>query len=248
MSIKKLIKEISKLVNEEASINNNSVDPGEIYLISDSKGKYLKPVIPGRYRTNLHIINKSGATIDSEIVNTAIRQIRLANKPTVLIWLGTCEITSKKGKFIQLIDYPFQTIEEILDQYWSIKKKILRVNSQATVCFLECPYFSISIWNKYQGRIPDQDQEGTDKKQGNELKSVIEYFNQQLSLLNASVISHIPKLSKDQIISSKKKRLRRTKYKINYKLLYDGVHPSRKLARLWLHRIIKFSREVRNLV
>jgi hypothetical protein len=41
-----------------------------------------------------------------------------------------------------------------------------------------------------------------------------------------------PKISQDQIISSKKKRISHANYKVNYNLLFDGKHPRRAIARL----------------
>lgn len=49
---------VLKVIKDETS------NPGEIFLITDSKGKHLNPVIPGRVRAYLNIIYESGATID----------------------------------------------------------------------------------------------------------------------------------------------------------------------------------------
>lgn len=65
MSILKIHKEISKLLNEEARIIHP--DTQDIYIISHSKGKHLKTVIPGRLRVRIHIYNQSGADISSDI-------------------------------------------------------------------------------------------------------------------------------------------------------------------------------------
>ena len=62
MSVLKVIKDTSKLLTQETDETSN---PGEIFLIADSKGKHLNPVIPGRVRAYLNIIYESGATIDS---------------------------------------------------------------------------------------------------------------------------------------------------------------------------------------
>lgn len=64
MSVLKVTKEISKLLNQETEETPN---PGEILLITDSKGKHLKTVIPGRLRAYLNIIYKLGANIDADV-------------------------------------------------------------------------------------------------------------------------------------------------------------------------------------
>lgn len=72
---------------------------------------------------------------------------------------------------------------------------------------------------------------------------MIDYYNKQLELINRSISIPLPKLSKDQIITSKKRRLSRTKQKINAKkLLFDGIHPERPIARLWMNIIVRFAR------
>jgi hypothetical protein len=56
---------------------------------------------------NLKITAKGSATVwDQEHRDVLIRQVHQARLPIVLIWLGTCEITEKSGKYINLRDYP----------------------------------------------------------------------------------------------------------------------------------------------
>jgi hypothetical protein len=100
MSILKIHKEISKLLYEEARIIHP--DTRDIYIISHSKGKHLKTVIPGRLRARIHIYNQSGADISSDSVRTAMNRIRLAQEPIILIWFGTCELSVKNGNFRKL--------------------------------------------------------------------------------------------------------------------------------------------------
>jgi hypothetical protein len=80
---------------------------------------------------------------------------------------------------------------------------ILRENRQAKIIVLECPYFLAYRWNKFQGRKYSTEIEETEKKQDTELKSIVQYFNDQLKLINRDRTT--PKISQDQIISSKKK-------------------------------------------
>jgi hypothetical protein len=68
-------------------------------------------------------------------------------------------------------------------------------------------------------------------------------FNNQLNLIIRDWTT--PKISQDKIISSKKKRISDVNYKVNYNLLFDGIHPGRPIARLWLHRLVKYARDLR---
>jgi len=244
MSVLKVTKEISKLLNQETEETSN---PGEIFLITDSKGKHLKTVVPGRLRAYLNIIYKSGATIDSDVLRIAHNKIRRANRPTVLLWFGTCELTIKKGKYTELNTCPYQHIEALLTRYRETKQNIININSRAQIYFIECPYFSIYRWNKFHGKTYTETTEAEEKQQDTILKDLVDYYNQQLPLINCERTIKIPTISQDQIISSKKRRLKKTKNKVNYNLLHiDGVHPKKPIARLWVHRFVKLGRDIRN--
>jgi hypothetical protein len=243
MSILKINKEISKLLNKEANLNNNFSYPNELFLVTDSKGKYINSIVPDRFKSFLRIYTKGGAGIHSPIVKRAIENIKVAHNPLVVFWFGTCELSTKSGKFSDIIRNSYQTVEQLLTEYRQIKRDILLANSSAKVVFLECPYFSILLWNKSQSiqYTPSIVRKYT--RQDSQLKLVIDYYNQQLELINRSTSIPVPKISKDQIITSTKRRLSRTKQKINFKtLLFDGIHPKRPIARLWMHRIVRFAR------
>ena len=72
---------------------------------------------------NLKIIAKGSTTEwDQEHRDVLFRKVNQARLPIVLIWLGTCEITEKTGKYINLRDYPYQTIEDTLTEYRELKQ------------------------------------------------------------------------------------------------------------------------------
>lgn len=77
-----------------------------------------------------------------------LKYVEEVNNPIVLIWLGTCEITKKEGKYASLRDYPFQNIENTLTDYRTLRDKIKRGNENASVHFIECPCYSITRYNK----------------------------------------------------------------------------------------------------
>jgi hypothetical protein len=46
-------------------------------------------------------------------VKCAIENIKVARNPLVVIWFGTCELSTKSGKFSDIIRNPYQTIERL---------------------------------------------------------------------------------------------------------------------------------------
>ena len=108
MSTLKVKKDTTKLINRAAALTEKEFSPGEIFIITDSKRKYIKPVIPGRLLSYVHVIYKSGANISSDFVEDFIKQVRRAQRPIAYIWFGTCELTDKSGKYIHTSPYPYQ--------------------------------------------------------------------------------------------------------------------------------------------
>lgn len=62
-----------------------------------------------------------------------------------------------------------------------------------------------------------------------QLSQIIDYYNEHLRQHNSI---KTPKFSS------------RTKYKKNYNLFHDGIHPNRTLSKLWMYRIIKLASEL----
>ena len=63
-----------------------------------------------------------------------------------------------------------------------------------------------------------------------------------MKILNKNVAT--PRLSQDQILSNKRKKDIRVRYRINYNLLSDGVHPENIIAKLWLYKMIELAIEM----
>jgi hypothetical protein len=117
MSIIKIKKETSKYIDSEVLRNRNELYPGEIFLVTDSKSKYLNLVIPGRRKAYLHIYHEAVATITSNVVDCALKSIKQTHKPIVLLWFGTCELTKKVGNLVKIRDSPYQNTELTLTNY-----------------------------------------------------------------------------------------------------------------------------------
>jgi len=93
------------------------------------------------------------------------------------------------------------------------------------------------VINKIKGRREIQLATQKDK----ELCQQVDYYNEHLSMINST---KTPRISQDIITSSKPKNRTSVKYRKNFNLMPDGVHPSRTLAKLWLYRLIELSLEV----
>lgn len=181
----------------------------------------------------ININYRAGATIENSFLNSfTLNRIKRAYRPIVILWLGTCELTTKRGKFIRLVEDVETRLLEIERKYSDYKDKILNTNGQSTVIFLECPYFSIPVWNKIKGHYYPECFE----EEQILLEKAIKDLNSIFKGLNGCL--RVPKLSIDMEFSIKKKRKPR-KYFQNYKTLTDGVHPGKEIARLWYLRIIR---------
>jgi hypothetical protein len=70
-------------------------------LVTDSKGQGIRRVVPSLAR--FKIISKAGASAaDCDLLDEVKKNIKGKKSPVVLVWFGTCELTSKKGKYINL--------------------------------------------------------------------------------------------------------------------------------------------------
>ena len=110
----------------------------EIILISDSKRLTIKNIIPRHFEKKISVIAEKGATVWNEpFERKLLKHVEEVNNLIVLIWLGTCEITKKEGKYASLRDYPFQHIENTLTEYRTLRDKKKK-----------CPYYYITRYNK----------------------------------------------------------------------------------------------------
>ena len=124
---------------------------GRCSYTNDSKGLVLNEFIPNNLKEQFKVVAVSGGTVDnSSLIDKLLRKVRRHRDPIVFVWLGTCELTKKIGKYTSIRHYPFkyQNIEYTIDQYIELRDKIKNLNLGASVTFLECPYYSIHSFNK----------------------------------------------------------------------------------------------------
>jgi hypothetical protein len=170
------------------------------------------------------------------LLTRALAAIRGLHEPLIMIWLGTCDLTQKIDRGFISLNSSVE-IGDIMGNFRDFQTKIKSVNKTAEIIFLQCPIYSIKLWNKHK-RHPDYEASSADDKT---LETKVEILNNEFSKLNAGTDG--PKFSLDLLNCSRvrtvrNKRKLKSKYIFNMKDLYnDGIHPNPLLAHLWLRKI-----------
>lgn len=224
-----LDKQIQKLKSGKYDLKRNTRRP--VFFRSDSKGRSLLPYINHYNRINL--VFRGGAKITADFLqNYTLNSISRVPNPVVILWFGSCELTIKRGKFVYLADNLDEVLNEIKRNYITYKDKLLITNPTSKVIFLECPYQSLIMWNFAKGHPSP----GIFSENQKTLELYITKLNVIIREINGRQV--VPHLAQDFQYSVKKKR-RVSRYLKNYGLLYDGVHPGKKLSQLWFLRIMR---------
>ena len=205
-----LLKQIKKLNDGNFEIGNKNV-----IFRSDSKGRAFLTQLS--YRNRINLIFRSGAKItDSFMQYSTLNKIRNTHKPIVVLFFGTCEITSKVGKYIYVPEDINDKVQTVKENYIKYKEKILQANPEARVKILDCPFQSILIWNFLKGHPCPGIFEADQKR----LEEAITNLNLIIHVINGNQI--VPRLTKDQIYAIKKKG-KAPIYHKNYSLLREST-------------------------
>ena len=153
---------------------------------------------------------------------------------TLYIWLGTCDLTVKEGKFISLRSTDFQVVTDLCQTYQDILK-YMRKFPTVRLIFLQIPLYSVYWWNAFHNH-PEPDQF---VKQDEILHDQLYEVNKYLVTLNNYLHEGInsPDFNSDILASRKGHYDRKTRYSTSFALYLDGIHPSPVLAKLWLIRL-----------
>ena len=77
-----------------------------------------------RLKQTISVIAKSGANIYNNAHYYKVKNaVKKAKSPVVIVWLGTCDITKKKGEYVSVKSYPYQKIEFALNKYRTLKSR-----------------------------------------------------------------------------------------------------------------------------
>ena len=216
-----------------------------LIVVSDSKGSRLENVA-GLSHPEKEIIWKSKGGRNSFQAANFIEEnleffIDRYGPILIAVWTGTCDLTqfipqkhfiprTKRGRYIDLSNV---TVSDIVSQYQRILSLASKYGSAVKVVFLECPQYSIKIWNKGQGHLDSESfSENTDI-----LLHRIEILNKEIQRLNDASQITAPKFGLD-LLKSRKSNKGYTSKKVSYSLLKDGIHPDTVLSRYWLRRIV----------
>ena len=182
----------------------------------------------------IRIFYKGGAEItDGKIQSYAKAQVlNKRNKyPVILFWFGTCSLTTKSNGLFVAKDDLEEVVKKVIQTYKDTKDKLLKLNHRAKIFFLQCPYYSLSMFNNHRKK---KFQKGFFQHQQGRLNSAVDLHNQLIREINCSC--NTPNFNNDFSTRSHSKKGKPRKA-VDYSQLRDGCHIGRKLAELWLLRI-----------
>lgn len=149
------------------------------------------------------------------------------------IWLGTCDLTFKSGRFIELRhdrdDIAVAYVTSQIDRFNSFISRFPSV----TPVFLEIPPYSIQEWNRCKGHKEYVNFLSQDLA----LSERIAVINQYISDLNTKWGVSSPRFKLD-LLRYRKEKGEVQRVSLNFKLYKDGIHPDRLLARCWMKRLL----------
>jgi hypothetical protein len=140
--------------------------------------------------------------------------VRGVDSPLLMVWTDTCDFTKfdRRTRYLSLDEDV--SVADVVDKLQNMKREVLKVNASTEVIVLQCPVFSIRLWNEYQKHSKPDSFKDDDEALFGKINS-----------------TRSPPFSLDLIRASKVRRGRsqnriQTKYAYNFKDLYkDGIHP-----------------------
>ena len=145
----------------------------------------------------------------------------------------TKKVQSKQFNGKIIVDLSDTSVEEIVIQYQRFFNLCQSRGDLVKSLLFECPYYSITIWNSFQGHpdssVFDHSYKGLHEK--------ITELNDKIKCLNSEQGIISPRFSTDMIKCRKLKKSYSTK-PVSYSLLLDGIHPGITLSRYWIRRIV----------
>lgn len=240
MSLSKVKKNVENLSEKLPSIGNLKKIP---VVLTDSKGYYLEAQVNKHSHPENKIIwwwqssqgveerfNWLRANIQHKISELGSLYI------TLYIWVGTCDLTKKSGRFIKLAAPDnFSAVNRLCRFYKDIYEYISAFPT-ITLIFLELPFYSIYFWNLSKSHTDSEPYREEDKILEQQIAEVNKYIRSLNLLLHPQINSVDFGLDLEK--SHKTHYQRAIRYCNNYHELYlDGIHPTPKLAKLWVLRL-----------
>ena len=238
-SVKKKLRSFLTKTRDECVVQHTWVRQTPVVL-TDSKGRYT--IAAANDINSEPIISwwaRSGRTSAQgvQLVSRSLNLLNDTHKTTQLyVWLGTCDLTIKQGRYIHLKTTDENSVDEILRNFEQIVELVRNVNCKVT--FLHCPIYSIAIYNKYRGHPDVAEFHGYDVILKNQIARLNDNINYLNSVNNTSISPAFTRL----VYATKRVR-NRSSSRYCYELYVDGIHPDILLARVWnmliLRRVIR---------
>ncbi|MEW8544374.1 MAG: hypothetical protein AB2693_12640, partial [Candidatus Thiodiazotropha sp.] len=208
-------------------------------ILTDSKGDYLSRHISNRVENNIVWWTKKGRT-SSEGLNWLVQNFdriqRRHKHLCIYIWLGTCDLTVKSGKYVSLQENADESYRKLIGNLKSLSR--FAEDKHFKIVFLEVPFISLEKYNGFYGHKTPEIFHNDDLR----LQELFNCTNEEIVKLNKRNSTHSPRFNCD-LEKNRKNKKGQTKKRYNLNLYRDGIHPDIKLARHWLRRI---SERVRN--
>lgn len=205
-------------------------------ILTDSKGRYLRKVLKKGDQTEKRIrwLGRSGFNSNNAVDFLKTEKIKsllkFHNQISLYIWVGTCDLTAKFKRFIDLRTPSTRTLDTVCRNLQIIANRCRHRHLKVT--FLHCPYYSIQHWNKNKGHKNPDIYAESDKR----LTHLVDSVNSFIDRLNRDNHTYSPKLNMD-LQRGRKRRGGKQRQSLNFKLFLDGIHPDKKLAKSWLTSI-----------
>ena len=206
-------------------------------LLSDSKGFCLERQVrvnPERFFE--FWCSKSYTASDTLLYlqqNLQSHVQRLGNI-TLFVWIGTCNLTTKTDKFIDVASHDSSSAYGLIEQLKEIYTFVRTFGDSVKLVVLHIPVYSIYHFNRSKRRDWDN-YEAKDVILHKNIAVVNRYIDDINRILNV----YSPSLSDDLVKSKKKNSLSRMKYTYTFSPYVDGVHPGQTLSKLWLTRLCR---------
>ena len=181
-----------------------------LIIVSDSKGKYLKRCVQNIVPEKNTVFEfKGGRTTkqaEDYICSNIDYYIHRYGSILLVLWTGTCDLTKKvqskqfNGKII--VDLSDTSVEEIVIQYQRFFSLCQSRGDLLKSLLLECPYYSITIWNSFQGHPDSSVYDHSNKV----LHEKITELNDKIKCLNSEQGIISPRFSTDMIKCRKLKK------------------------------------------
>lgn len=231
-SCKKFQKFIDKTLEKPDTLSYTPI------LLATSKGNYLKfhSDLVDQYKINIEFHCKPGgrfADFYPWLARYLPGKVYKYGKIVLYIWLGTCDLTYKSGKFIQLRhSSDHEAVTYLIEQINKFQAYLKEYSASVKPIFLEIPPYSIQVWNSSRGHQNPE----IFKIDDSLLSHRIALVNEYIASINAVNGVTSIRFRLDLLKVRKSKANKRTS--IHFGHYKDGIHPNRILARYWMKRLI----------